>query len=186
MRASAGVRCSDRADDDFVHQVFADEAFFLLALEGAADCQAVFARQAFFREGVVQGFGLLHEIDLFQGNVFSEFDDFFYGQPVEEGVLFFQAVVFFLFGIENHFAVFFNADDVGVGVSDAGFDRVFLAFDQRFRIEDVGNFTGDADRNKTSIYHLLAGFYDVFGNAVEDLQALFRVAAQGADSCGDI
>ena len=53
---------------------------------------------------------------------------------------------------------------------------MFLAFDQRFRIEDVGNFTSNADRNKTSIYHLLAGFYDVFGNAVEDLQALSRVA----------
>ena len=144
------------------------------------------ARQAFFREGVVQGFGLLHEIDLFQGNVFGEFDDFFNGQAVEEGVLFFQAVVFFLFCIEDDFAVFFNADDVGMGVGDAGLDRVFLAFDQRFRIEDVGNFAGNADRNKTRIYHLLAGFYDVFGNAVEDLEAFFRVAAQGADSCGDI
>ena len=73
-----------------------------------------------------------------------------------------------------------------MGIGNAGFDAVFLAFYQGFRVEDVGNFTGDADRDEARVYHLLAGFDDVGRNAVENLQVLRRVAAQSADSCGNI
>ena len=74
MRASEAATV---ADLDFTGQIACQQAFFNVFFHGAANAQAIFPGQTFFRQGIIQIFCIFDELDIGKGNVFSKFQNIF-------------------------------------------------------------------------------------------------------------
>ena len=82
--------------------------------------------------------------------------------------------------VQNRFAVFFYINNIGVDVGDDGFGSVVLALDLNLDVQLFRNLC-KLHLDRLGV-HQSAGLFQLLGgDAVDDLQLLFRLRNDGAD-----
>ena len=135
---------------------------------------------------VVEPFRFLQESKVFERHLLSEIDDICQGQRMEKGDFRVFAATPVNALVSKDFAVFFDKDDVRMVIGDDDADTVVFAIDDSFGIEDMRRIFPDRHGDLAISDVLFAQGDDVWRQGLEDLQARIGIAAESADSCGNV
>ena len=138
-------------------------------MQGIADLQAIFPRQALLRQLVVEPFRLLQEGDVGQRHVFGKIDDVRQGQRMEKSDFRVFPAPRFRPLVQEDLAILFHEDDVRMVVGDDDADAVVFAIDDGFGIEDMRRIFPDGHGDFTIGDVLFAQGDDVWRQGLQDL-----------------